>query len=43
MGDDGSLVVELQDCLAPHVHHERVDARYVVRHSRVRCLQPKNT
>ena len=36
--DDRSLVVELENGLAPHVHHQRVNARHVVRHARVRSL-----
>lgn len=39
--DDGSLVVQLQDGLAPNVHHQRVDARHVVRHARVSRLTTK--
>lgn len=36
--DDWRLVVELQDCLAPDVHHQSVDAWHVVGHASVGSL-----
>lgn len=41
MRDDGSLVVQLQDGLAPDVHRQGVDARNVVGHARVSRLAIK--